>query len=200
MDEPDAGCDSQRSAPADLTSDKFGPDTLYDEASTVIVQKLSQIQGVGQVNPGGGALPSVRVDVNPTQLNSYGLTLANVQSMLSLQNSDTPKGQISNGLVTADIVANDQINHEQAAVDSAKKYLDLETNRYNSGIDPYVDVVIAQTTLLTDQQTFAPLHVQQMTSAVELIEALGGGWDKSQLPSPAQVSQKPDKADRAIQQ
>jgi multidrug efflux pump len=94
-----------------LTSDKYGPDKLYDEASTVIEQKLSQIQGVGQVVPGGGALPSVRVDVNPTQLTSYGLTLANVQSVLSLQNADLAKGQISNGLVTADILANDQISH-----------------------------------------------------------------------------------------
>src|ERR1700735_4384903 len=63
-----------------LTSDKYGPDKLYDEASTVIQQKLSQIQGVGQVNVGGGALPSVRVDVNPTQLGNYGLSMANVQS------------------------------------------------------------------------------------------------------------------------
>jgi multidrug efflux pump len=93
-----------------LTSDKYGPATLYDEASTVIEQKLSQIQGVGQVTAGGGALPSVRVDANPTQLASYGLTLANVQSTLSLQNADLPKGQISDGIVTADIVANDQIS------------------------------------------------------------------------------------------
>jgi len=94
-----------------LTSDKYGPDKLYDVASTVIVQKLSQIQGVGQVNPGGGALPAVRVDANPTQLASYGLTLANLQSVLSLQNADLPKGQISDGIVTADILANDQISH-----------------------------------------------------------------------------------------
>jgi len=59
-----------------LTSDKFGPDKLYDEASTVVEQKLSQVPGVGQVTVGGGALPSVRVDVNPNQLASYGLTLA----------------------------------------------------------------------------------------------------------------------------
>ena len=94
-----------------LTSDKFGPDKLYDEASTVIEQKLSQIQGVGQVNVGGGALPSVRVDVNPTQLASHGLTLANIKSVLSLQNSNSPKGQISDGILTADILANDQISH-----------------------------------------------------------------------------------------
>ena len=80
-----------------LTSDKFGPDKMYDEASTVIEQKLSQIDGVGQVTVGGGALPSVRVDANPTQLANYGLTLANLQAMLSLQNSDLAKGQITDG-------------------------------------------------------------------------------------------------------
>jgi multidrug efflux pump len=96
-----------------LTSSKYGPDKLYDEASTVIQQKLSQIQGVGQVNVGGGALPSVRVEVNPTKLASYGLTLVNVQSVLRLQNSDLAKGQISDGNITADIVDNDQISHAE---------------------------------------------------------------------------------------
>jgi multidrug efflux pump len=96
-----------------LTSDKFGPDKIYDEASTVLAQKLSQIEGVGQVAVGGGALPSVRVDANPTQLASYGLTLANLQSVLSLQNSDLAKGQITDGDVTADILANDQISHAE---------------------------------------------------------------------------------------
>ncbi|MGA8525322.1 MAG: efflux RND transporter permease subunit, partial [Candidatus Sulfotelmatobacter sp.] len=96
-----------------LTSDKYGPDKLYDEASTVMEQKLSQIQGVGQVSVGGGALPSVRVDANPTQLASYGLTLGNLQSALSLQNADLAKGQITDGMQTADILANDQISHAE---------------------------------------------------------------------------------------
>ncbi len=93
-----------------LTSDKYGRGKLYDEASTVMMQKLSQIPGVGQVIVGGGSLPSVRVDVNPAQLNSYGLTLNNVRSVLSLQNSDLAKGQLSDGNVTADILDNDQIS------------------------------------------------------------------------------------------
>jgi len=93
-----------------LTSSKFDTGKLYDEASTVMEQKLSQIQGVGQVAVGGASLPSVRVEVNPTQLNSYGLTLANIQAILSTQNADLAKGQISNGSQTADIVANDQIS------------------------------------------------------------------------------------------
>ena len=96
-----------------LTSDKYGPDKLYDEASTVMQQKLSQIQGVGQVNPGGGALPSVRVEVNPTKLASYGLAMSNIQSVLSLQNSNLARGQVSNGDISADIVVNGQISHAE---------------------------------------------------------------------------------------
>ena len=94
-----------------LTSDVYGPDKLYDVASTVMEQKLSQIQGVGQVGAGGGALPSVRVEVDPTKLASYGLTMASLQSMLRLQNSNLARGQISNGDVSADIVMNGQISH-----------------------------------------------------------------------------------------
>jgi len=93
-----------------LTSDKYARPTLYDEASTVMAQKLSQIQGVGQVSVGGGAGPSVRVEANPTLLNSYGLTLQNVQSALSLQNAHEPAGQLTDGITTADIVVNDQIS------------------------------------------------------------------------------------------
>jgi multidrug efflux pump len=96
-----------------LTSDKYGPDKLYDEASTIMQQKLSQIQGVGQVNPGGGALPSVRVEVNPTKLAGYGMTMSQVQSVLSLQNSNLARGQITDGNVSADIVVNGQISHAE---------------------------------------------------------------------------------------
>ncbi|HTW59223.1 MAG TPA: efflux RND transporter permease subunit [Terriglobales bacterium] len=96
-----------------LTSDKYPTPKLYDEASTVIEQKLSQIQGVGQVVVGGGALPSVRVEVNPTKLESRGLTIANIQSVLSLQNSDMPRGRFGNGAMTADIITNDQISQAE---------------------------------------------------------------------------------------
>jgi multidrug efflux pump len=94
-----------------LTSDKYDKPTLYDEASSVIAQKLSQISGVGQVTVNGGSGPSVRVEVNPTLLNSHGLTIQNVQSILSQQNAHEPAGQLSDGTTTADIVTNDQIRH-----------------------------------------------------------------------------------------
>jgi multidrug efflux pump len=93
-----------------LTSNKYDVTKVYDLASTILQQKLSQIQGVGQVNVGGGATPSVRVEVDPMKLQSFGLTLGNVQSLLSLQNAHTPRGQLSDGQTTADIVTNDQIS------------------------------------------------------------------------------------------
>jgi multidrug efflux pump len=92
-----------------LTSDKYAPAQMYDAASTVIEQKLSQITGVGQINLGGGALPAVRVDANPAQLANYGLSLANLQTVLSAQNAHLPKGQLTHGENRADILANDQI-------------------------------------------------------------------------------------------
>src|SRR3974390_529043 len=73
-----------------LTSDKYDVTKVYDLASTILAQKLSQIQGVGQVFAGGGATPSVRVEVDPKKLESTGLTLGSVQSTLSLQHSHEP--------------------------------------------------------------------------------------------------------------
>ncbi|MGA2046275.1 MAG: efflux RND transporter permease subunit [Terracidiphilus sp.] len=94
-----------------LTSDKYDKPALYDYASSVIAQKLSQLQGVGQVSVGGGAGPSVRVEVNPTLLNSHGLTMSSVQAMLSQQNVHEAVGQIadSDGR-KLDIITNDQMH------------------------------------------------------------------------------------------
>ncbi len=93
-----------------LTSKKYDVTKVYDLASTILEQRLSQIQGIGQIFVGGGATPSVRVEVDPTKLESFGLTLSGVQSVLSLQNSDLPRGQLSDGAETADIITNDQIS------------------------------------------------------------------------------------------
>src|SRR6202050_3362127 len=93
-----------------------------------------------------------------------------------------------------------EIEQEQQAVRSAQTYLKLEQGRYDTGIDPYLDVLIAQTTVLVDQQTLNALQVQQMASAVALVEALGGGWGRSQLPGTQQVTQKPAKSETVIEQ
>jgi len=94
-----------------LASDKYGIPKLYDLASTILAQKLSQIQGVGQVIVAGGATPAVRVEVSPAKLQSKGMTLANVRSLLSIQNTHEPRGQLADDQTTLDILTNDQISH-----------------------------------------------------------------------------------------
>jgi multidrug efflux pump len=92
-----------------LTSDIYSRGQMYDAADSIIEQRLLQIQGVGQVNIGGGALPAVRVDVNPTLLNSFGLSLEDVRARLSAQNANLAKGQLANNYSSADILDNDQL-------------------------------------------------------------------------------------------
>jgi len=76
---------------------------------------------------------------------------------------------------------------QQAAVVSSERTLELATERYKSGIDSYLNVITAQETLLTNQRTLIDLQMQQMTASVELVKALGGGWNSSQLPTPQQI-------------
>ena len=92
-----------------LTSSVYDQGQLYDAASTILQQKLSQIQGVGQVVVGGSSLPAVRVDVNPTQLNATGLGLEDVRTVLSQQNANLAKGQIADDFTTSDLASNDQL-------------------------------------------------------------------------------------------
>jgi multidrug efflux pump len=145
-----------------LTSDKYDVTKVYDLASTVLTQKLSQINGVGQVFAGGGATPSVRVEIDPKRLESFGLTLGSVQSVLSLQNAHEPRGQLSDGQRTADIITNDQISradqyrplivgyHNGAAIrlsdvadviDSAQ---DLRTAGYTDGVRSVSVIIFRQ--------------------------------------------------------
>jgi multidrug efflux pump len=93
-----------------LASKTSASGALYDTASSIIQQKISQISGVGQVTILGGSLPAVRVELNPQQLSHYGLGLQDVASVISAQNANRPKGQISDENTIADITANDQIS------------------------------------------------------------------------------------------
>jgi NodT family efflux transporter outer membrane factor (OMF) lipoprotein len=83
-----------------------------------------------------------------------------------------------------------EIQQQAAAVNSAERTLAIATNRYILGLDPYLNVLTAETALLSNQQTIVNLRIQQMTASGALIQALGGGWDASQLPSPAQLISK----------
>ena len=93
-----------------LASKSAGSGALYDTASSIIQQKISQISGVGQVSILGGSLPAVRIEMNPQQLSHYGLGFQDVAAVISAQNANRPKGQISDENTIADITANDQIS------------------------------------------------------------------------------------------
>ncbi len=92
-----------------LTSDTVGRSQMYDAASTILQQKLSQVEGVGQVVVGGGSLPAVRVELNPLSLSKYGIGLDDVRIALSKTNVNRPKGQLANGEKTWEIKTNDQM-------------------------------------------------------------------------------------------
>src|SRR5579883_3416770 len=92
-----------------LTSDVLSRGAMYDAASTIMAQRLSQVSGVGQVIVGGSTLPSVRIELNPTKLNKLNIGLEQVRSVLSSANANTPKGQFSDGERTYEIAANDQL-------------------------------------------------------------------------------------------
>ncbi len=116
-----------------LQSDVYDVPAMYDEASTVIEQRISQISGVGQVSAVGASLPAVRVELNPQQLNSYGIGLPAVQAVIAGQNADIAKGQLSNGNTTADILTNDQIS-------KAALYKPLVVGYHNGGAVQLQDV------------------------------------------------------------
>jgi multidrug efflux pump len=92
-----------------LTSDSYDNGRMYDAASSILQQKLSQTEGVGQVTVGGGALPAVRVDVNPTFLNSMGMSLENVRTVLNNSNTNRPKGDLENDQTVWHLATTDQL-------------------------------------------------------------------------------------------
>jgi multidrug efflux pump len=92
-----------------LTSSVLTKGQMYDAASSIMAQKLAQVSGVGQVIVGGSSLPAVRIELNPTLLNKYGIGLEQVRSVLSSSNANTPKGHFSDGHRLWEVGANDQI-------------------------------------------------------------------------------------------
>ncbi|PYU90931.1 MAG: multidrug transporter subunit MdtC, partial [Acidobacteria bacterium] len=92
-----------------LTSDTVDTSRLYDAASSILQQKLSQVEGVGQVTVGGSSLPAVRVELNPTALNRYGIGLDQVRAVLTSANANRPKGQLANATTAWEMSATDQL-------------------------------------------------------------------------------------------
>jgi len=108
-----------------LTSDTMTKPQMYDVASSVLAQKLSQVNGVGQVFVGGSALPAVRLELNPLAVSKYGLSLENLRGVLSSTSVNRPKGNVSAGDKNWEVRANDQLK-------TARDYLPLVVS-YKSG-------------------------------------------------------------------
>ena len=126
-----------------MQSDIYDIPKLYDDASTVIEQRISQIYGVGEVLVVGASLPAVRIELNPNQLASYGISLSSLQQFIAGQNSNLAKGQFSNHGVTSDIIANDQIS-------KAADYKPLVIGYHNGGavrLSDVADVIDSQQTI-----------------------------------------------------
>ncbi len=112
---------------------------------------------------------------------TYDATVANYRETVL-----TAFQQVEDNLSSLRILSQERIQQDDAVL-SAQRNLALATDRYKLGIDPYLNVITAQTALFTNQQAAVNIRTQQMTASVQLIEALGGGWDTSQLPTPQQV-------------
>jgi NodT family efflux transporter outer membrane factor (OMF) lipoprotein len=114
---------------------------------------------------------------------SYDRSVANYRQTVL-----TAFQQVEDNLAALRILSQ-EVRQQDMAVASAQRNLQAAQQRYQAGIDPYLNVITAQTALLTNQQTGVNLRREQMTASVQLIEALGGGWDAAQLPSVKDVSE-----------
>jgi NodT family efflux transporter outer membrane factor (OMF) lipoprotein len=95
--------------------------------------------------------------------------------------------QVEDYVATVRILSQ-QIASQQIAVAAAQRYLDIALAQYQTGLSPYLDVITAQTTLLSDEQTLVTLRVSQLVGAIQLVQALGGGWDETRLPKASEVT------------
>jgi multidrug efflux pump len=116
-----------------LTSATMTQGQMYDAASTIIAQKLSQVTGVGQVSVGGSSLPAVRVELNPASLNKYGVGLEQVRATLAAANANRPKGAVEDDDRHWQIYANDQAK-------TAAEYLPLIVSYQNGAAIQLSDV------------------------------------------------------------
>jgi len=112
---------------------------------------------------------------------NYDQTVANYRQTVL-----TSFQQVEDNLASLRILSQ-TIDQQNAAVEAATRNLQEATARYRAGVDPYLNVIVAQTTLLNDQQTAVNFRMQEMVASVQLIKALGGGWDAAQIPSSKEI-------------
>ncbi|MDQ2993680.1 MAG: efflux RND transporter permease subunit, partial [Pseudomonadota bacterium] len=144
-----------------LTSKIYTRTQLYDFASTILQHSLAQLEGVGQVTISGGSLPAVRIELNPTTLNKYGIGLTDVRTAIMSANVNRPKGQFSNDSARSEIISNDQMfkatqyqplivayrNNQAVRLSDVGYAIDAEEDVRNSGLfngEPAVFLVVSK--------------------------------------------------------
>lgn len=158
----------------------------------------TQSSAISNIASAGALFWSLGASAAETALD-FGARRANVQRYEALYraNAATYRQTVLNAFKEVEdyLVASrqlaEQAQRQKLAVASSARYQSLATTRYQTGLDSYLNVITAQTSLLTSRETLVQLQTQQMTSAVQLIAALGGGWNSSELPTEAAVTKKP---------
>ncbi len=137
-----------------LTSHIVSKAQMYDAASTILSQKVAQVDGVGQVFVGGGSLPAVRVELDPGPMNSYGIGLDNVAAAIQTTSVSQPKGQLANGSEALEIRCNDQLH-------TAQEYRPIIVSYYNG----------------------APVRLSDLGTVVDSVQDLRAGGSVNGKPS-----------------
>ena len=135
----------------------------------------------------------------PQTIFDAGLRKATVAQYTATYNADdaaykqtvlTAFQQVEDYIATLRVLSRADRQVKMRRCEAAQRYVEIATARYETGLDPYLDVMTAQLILLSDQQTVVTLRVSEMTAAVQLIQALGGGWDGDELPTASQITSK----------
>ncbi|HTS52069.1 MAG TPA: multidrug efflux RND transporter permease subunit [Burkholderiales bacterium] len=173
-----------------LTSDQLSQGQMYDAASTILQQKLSQMDGVGQVQVGGSSLPAVRVDLNPTALNKYGIGLEDVRSQLSAANANRAKGHLTDGDKTWEISANDQLKKASEYGGLVIAYRNGAAVRLSDVADVQDSVEDLRNAGLTNGKPAVLIIVYRQPAAniIETVDRLKGTIPQLQASIPAEMT------------
>jgi multidrug efflux pump len=180
-----------------LTSDSRPLRDVNDYADSIIAQRLSQIGGVGLVSIAGNVRPAVRVQVNPAQLAGLGPTMEDVRSSLTQANVNAPKGSLNGTVQSFSIGTNDQLSDAYDYRSTIISYKNdaavrLSQRRYEAGYSAYLEVLIAQRALYEAQTGAVQNRQALMLASVDLMKALGGGWDPASAVATSPATRRSD--------
>jgi multidrug efflux pump len=175
-----------------LTSPTKSRGQMYDVASSILQQKLAQVPGVGQVIVGGSSLPSVRVEINPSALNKYGIALEDVRQTLAATNVNRPKGSLGDGTRSWQLLANDQMRRAAEYMPVVVAYRHGQAVRLDDVARVEDSVEDVKTIGLSDGKPAVMLVVFRQPGAniIETVDRIHGILPELQATTPAAIDLK----------